>query len=53
MQVFVFCKKNVIFFLSLSKIIVTMINNNVTLDVSKTTKKTVYLLKKLFYTVSL
>jgi len=52
MQVFVFCKKNVIFF-SLSKIIVTMINNNVTLDVSKTTKKLFIYLKKLFYTVSL
>jgi hypothetical protein len=30
-----------------------MINNNVTLDVSKNNQKTVYLLKKLFYTVSL
>ena len=47
MQVFVFCKKNVIFFF-LSKIIVTMINNNVTLDVSKKQPKNCLFTQKTF-----
>ncbi len=50
MQVFV-SVKNVIFFLS-KKTLVNMINNNVTLDVTKTTENCLFILKT-FFTVSL